>query len=86
MKINFIDLQAQYLEYQEEIDSEVLEVFSTAQFIGGEKLNSLENHNYLPNADLFWKELPKWAQWSLNYHNICLSMRSEYRGHLLPSE
>ena len=43
MKINFIDLQAQYLEYQKEIDSEVLEVFSTAQFIGGEKLNRLEN-------------------------------------------
>lgn len=43
MKINFIDLQAQYLEYQKEIDSEVLEVFSSAQFIGGEKLNRLEN-------------------------------------------
>ncbi|EDZ62092.1 DegT/DnrJ/EryC1/StrS aminotransferase [Sulfurimonas gotlandica GD1] len=42
MKINFIDLQAQYLEYQSEIDSEVLEVFSSAQFIGGEKLNTLE--------------------------------------------
>ena len=44
MKINFIDLKAQYLEYQEEIDSEVLEVFSSAQFIGGEKLNSLEKN------------------------------------------
>ncbi|MBU1658767.1 DegT/DnrJ/EryC1/StrS family aminotransferase [bacterium] len=43
MKINFIDLQAQYLAYQREIDSEVLEVFSSAQFIGGEKLNKLEN-------------------------------------------
>jgi len=43
MKINFIDLQAQYLEYQTEIDQEVLEVFSSAQFIGGEKLNRLEN-------------------------------------------
>lgn len=43
MKINFIDLQAQYLAYQAEIDSEVLEVFSSAQFIGGEKLNRLEN-------------------------------------------
>lgn len=43
MKINFIDLKAQYAEYQKEIDSEVLEVFSTAQFIGGEKLNRLEN-------------------------------------------
>ena len=43
MKINFIDLQAQYLAYQTEIDSEVLEVFSSAQFIGGEKLTQLEN-------------------------------------------
>jgi len=43
MKINFIDLQAQYLEYQTEIDQEVLEVFSSAQFIGGEKLNRIEN-------------------------------------------
>jgi len=43
MKINFIDLQAQYLAYQPEIDREVLEVFSSAQFIGGEKLNKLEN-------------------------------------------
>ncbi|MDD5156911.1 DegT/DnrJ/EryC1/StrS aminotransferase family protein [Sulfurimonas sp.] len=44
MKINFIDLQAQYKEYKDEIDSEVLEVFSSAQFIGGEKLNSLERN------------------------------------------
>jgi len=44
MKINFIDLQAQYKAYKEEIDSEVLEVFSSAQFIGGEKLNSLEKN------------------------------------------
>ncbi len=43
MKINFIDLQAQYRAYKEEIDSEVLEVFSSAQFIGGEKLNKLED-------------------------------------------
>ncbi len=43
MKINFIDLQAQYQEYQSEIDSEVLEVFAHAQFIGGDKLNKLEN-------------------------------------------
>ncbi|MFT7003800.1 MAG: UDP-2-acetamido-2-deoxy-ribo-hexuluronate aminotransferase [Sulfurimonas sp.] len=44
MKINFIDLQAQYLQYQKEIDSEVLEVFSSAQFIGGPKLNTLEEN------------------------------------------
>jgi len=43
MRINFIDLKAQYKEYQSEIDSEVLEVFSSAQFIGGDKLNKLEN-------------------------------------------
>lgn len=42
MKINFIDLQAQYKKYEKEINSEVLEVMSSAQFIGGEKLNSLE--------------------------------------------
>lgn len=44
MKINFIDLQAQYQKYKEEIDKEVLEVFASAQFIGGEKLNSLERN------------------------------------------
>ena len=44
MKINFIDLKAQYKEYQTEIDNEVLEVFSSAQFIGGEKLNNLEEN------------------------------------------
>ncbi|NOQ29709.1 MAG: aminotransferase class V-fold PLP-dependent enzyme [Helicobacteraceae bacterium] len=43
MKINFIDLKAQYNEYKEEIDKEVLEVMSTAMFIGGEKLQKLES-------------------------------------------
>ncbi|MBD3823800.1 MAG: DegT/DnrJ/EryC1/StrS family aminotransferase [Epsilonproteobacteria bacterium] len=43
MKINFIDLQAQYHEYKSEIDKEVLEVMSSAQFIGGAKLNALES-------------------------------------------
>jgi len=42
MKINFIDLKAQYQAYKEEIDKEVLKVMSSAQFIGGEKLNRLE--------------------------------------------
>jgi UDP-2-acetamido-2-deoxy-ribo-hexuluronate aminotransferase len=42
MQINFIDLKAQYQEYRSEIDREVLEVFSSAQFIGGDKLNDLE--------------------------------------------
>jgi len=43
MKINFIDLKAQYEDYKSEIDSEVLEVMASAQFIGGAKLNQLEN-------------------------------------------
>lgn len=42
MKINFIDLKAQYQEYKAEIDKEVSEVFTNAQFIGGEKLGKLE--------------------------------------------
>jgi len=42
MKINFIDLQAQYRAYKEEIDREVGEVMATAQFIGGPKLQKLE--------------------------------------------
>lgn len=44
MKINFIDLQAQYRTYKSEIDREVLEVMASAQFIGGEKLNTLERN------------------------------------------
>lgn len=44
MKINFIDLQAQYRAYKDEIDTQVLEVMSSAQFIGGEKLNTLEKN------------------------------------------
>ncbi len=43
MKINFIDLQAQYRAYQEEIDREVADVMASAQFIGGPKLQKLEN-------------------------------------------
>ncbi len=43
MDINFIDLQAQYQAYKDEIDKEVLEVMSSAQFIGGDKLAKLEN-------------------------------------------
>ncbi len=42
MKINFIDLQAQYQEYSQEIDTQIKEVCSTAQFIGGAKLKSFE--------------------------------------------
>ena len=43
MKINFIDLQAQYQAYKAEIDTAVLEVMASAQFIGGEKLSTLEH-------------------------------------------
>ncbi len=42
MKINFIDLQAQYQAYKDEIDREVGEVMASAQFIGGPKLQKLE--------------------------------------------
>lgn len=42
MKINFIDLKAQYNAYASEIDKEVKEVFQTAMFIGGPKLQSLQ--------------------------------------------
>jgi len=43
MKINFIDLQAQYQAYKEEIDREVGDVMASAQFIGGPKLQKLES-------------------------------------------
>jgi UDP-2-acetamido-2-deoxy-ribo-hexuluronate aminotransferase len=44
MKINFIDLQAQYQEYSNEIDQEIKEVCTTAQFIGGPKLQNFEKN------------------------------------------
>lgn len=44
MKINFIDLQAQYKKYETEINAQVMEVFNSAQFIGGEKLDTLEKN------------------------------------------
>lgn len=44
MKINFIDLQAQYKEYKQEIDKEVLNVFEDASFIGGKKLDNFEKN------------------------------------------
>lgn len=43
MKINFIDLQSQYKAYEKEINNEVIDVMSSAQFIGGAKLSILEN-------------------------------------------
>ena len=42
MNINFIDLPAQYRAYKEAIDREVGEVLASAQFIGGPKLQKLE--------------------------------------------
>ncbi len=43
MKINFIDLKAQYASYKDEIDSAIADVLNSAQFIGGEKLTNLES-------------------------------------------
>ncbi|MDX9813068.1 MAG: DegT/DnrJ/EryC1/StrS family aminotransferase [Sulfurimonadaceae bacterium] len=44
MRINFIDLKAQYSAYKDEIDKEVLEVLSSSVFIGGEKLAEFEKN------------------------------------------
>ena len=44
MQINFIDLQAQYKEYSQEIDKEIKEVCVNAQFIGGPKLQNFEKN------------------------------------------
>lgn len=40
--INFIDLKAQYKRYQDDILKETMEVYESAQFIGGEKLKHFE--------------------------------------------
>ncbi|MBM0637660.1 DegT/DnrJ/EryC1/StrS aminotransferase family protein [Campylobacter sp. VicNov18] len=40
--MNFINLQAQYLAYKEEIDHQVQTILSNASFIGGAKLQELE--------------------------------------------
>ncbi|EQB40706.1 aminotransferase DegT [Sulfurimonas hongkongensis] len=44
MKINFMDLQTQYLKHKEEIDSEIAEVLGSTIFIGGQKLEDLEKN------------------------------------------
>ncbi len=44
MKMDFIDLKAQYAMYKDEIDREVLEVMSSARFIGGEKILAFEEN------------------------------------------
>jgi UDP-2-acetamido-2-deoxy-ribo-hexuluronate aminotransferase len=41
MKINFIDLQAQYQEYKSEIDSEIQKVLDSSGYIGGPQLSQL---------------------------------------------
>lgn len=43
MKINFIDLNAQYLAYKDEIDKQISDVLSTSHYIMGEKISELEN-------------------------------------------
>jgi len=43
MKINFIDLKAQYQKYKEEIDLEIKEVLDNAEYIMGPKVSKLEN-------------------------------------------
>jgi len=44
MKINFIDLQAQYQKYKIEIDKEIHNVLDTSAYIMGEKINTLEEN------------------------------------------
>ncbi len=42
MRVDFIDLKAQYMAYKEEIDKTIGEVMQKAAFIGGEKVTTLE--------------------------------------------
>ncbi|PHR69825.1 MAG: aminotransferase DegT [Arcobacter sp.] len=44
MKINFINLQAQYQKYKEEIDFEIHDVLDTSSYIMGNKINLLEEN------------------------------------------
>lgn len=44
MKINFIDLQAQYQKYKNEIDSEIHDVLDTSSYIMGNKISKLEEN------------------------------------------
>lgn len=44
MKINFIDLQAQYQKYKEEIDIEIHDVLNTSAYIMGNKVAELESN------------------------------------------
>lgn len=42
--MNFINLQAQYLAYKDEINTEIESVLSSSSFIGGAKLNEFEQN------------------------------------------
>ena len=42
MKIPFIDLHRQYLQYKKEIDKQIAEVLESSMYIGGEKITLLE--------------------------------------------
>jgi UDP-2-acetamido-2-deoxy-ribo-hexuluronate aminotransferase len=44
MKINFIDLQAQYQKYKDEIDHEIHDVLDTSSYIMGDKVSKLEEN------------------------------------------
>lgn len=44
MKINFIDLQAQYQKYKDEIDSEIHDILDTSSYIMGNKVSKLEEN------------------------------------------
>ena len=43
MKINFIDLQAQYQDYKQEIDTEIHKVLDSSGYIGGPQLTELSD-------------------------------------------
>ncbi len=44
MKINFIDLQAQYQAYKQEIDAQIQDVLNTSSYIMGSKVAELEEN------------------------------------------
>lgn len=44
MKINFIDLQAQYQKYKDEIDAQIHDVLDTSSYIMGSKVSELETN------------------------------------------
>ncbi|MGP1484620.1 MAG: DegT/DnrJ/EryC1/StrS family aminotransferase [Campylobacter sp.] len=44
MKINFINLQAQYQKYKNEIDEQIADVLNTSGYIGGKKIAEFEDN------------------------------------------